>query len=300
MRVKAPDVCRFHPLLSWRPRKRNGYSIAFILLFCYFFAISVHCSSTESVSPERMAEPLKSFAIFLLELRSSLRLLGLSIAAATLSIFFLSGRLLTVLQGHLGEKLYFFSVAGPFLAHVKVSFFGALYVLMPLCMHVLWKAVGKPFGVTGKKLFWFVTATCFLFYSGTIFCYMLTLPFGIKFLLSYQSENLHAVISISRFVNFVTLFILGFGLVFELPVFMVFSAQVGAVSRAAFARNRRYAVLVIAILAAVLTPTPDLVNMGLMGLPLYLLYESGILLIGVLDLDKAKNADSVSEEGGAV
>ncbi|WP_306546719.1 twin-arginine translocase subunit TatC [Desulfobulbus sp.] len=246
-----------------------------------------------------MAEPLKLFAIFLLELGRSLKLLGMAIAALTLSIFFLSGRMLSVFQAHLGEKLYFFSVAGPFLAHVKMAFFGALYVLMPLCMHVLWKALGKPFGVIGKKLFWFVAATCFLFYSGTIFCYMLTLPLGIKFLLGFQSQDLQAVISITRFVNFVTLFILGFGLVFELPVFMVFSAQVGAVSRAAFARNRRYAVLVIAILAALLTPTPDLVNMGLMGLPLYLLYESGILLIGMLGLDKATHAVAPSNEGGA-
>jgi sec-independent protein translocase protein TatC len=234
-----------------------------------------------------MAEPLKLLALFLLELRSSIKRLGIAVAVTTLTFFFCADRLLTVFQEHLGEKLYFFSVAGPFLAHVKLAFFAALFVLMPLCMQVLWKAAGKPFGVTGRKLFWFVSATCILFYSGTIFCYMVTLPFGIQFLLSFQSQDLQAVISISRFVNFVSLFILGFGLVFELPVFMVFSAQVGMISRAAFARNRRYAVLAIAILAALLTPTPDLVNMGLMGLPLYLLYESGILLIGWLGLDKA-------------
>jgi sec-independent protein translocase protein TatC len=234
-----------------------------------------------------MAEPLKLFALFLLELRRSLKILGMAVAGTTLTSFFVAGRLLAVFQAHLGEKLYFFSVAGPFLAHVKLAFFAAMYVLMPLCMQVLWKAAGKPFGVTGRTLFWFVTATCILFYSGTIFCYMVTLPLGIQFLLSFQSQELQAVISLSRFVNFVSLFILGFGLVFELPVFMVFSAKVGMISRAAFARNRRYAVLAIAILAAVLTPTPDLVNMGLMGLPLYLLYESGILLIGWLGLDKA-------------
>jgi sec-independent protein translocase protein TatC len=90
----------------------------------------------------------------------------------------------------------------------------------------------------------------------------------------------------------VLLFILGFGVVFELPVFMVFSAQVGMISAAGFARNRRYAVLAIAILAAMLTPTPDLVNMGLMGLPLYLLYESGILLIHLLDRNRGTASSS--------
>jgi sec-independent protein translocase protein TatC len=239
-----------------------------------------------------MAEPLRSFAIFVLELRNHLKMLGFAVVATTVMLFFFSGRLLTVLQQHLDEQLYFFSVAGPFLAHVKMAFFGALYLLMPLCMHVLWKAVGKPFQVTGRRLVGFVVATSLLFYCGTAFCYLVTLPFGIQFLLGFQSEDLQAVISISRFVNFVLLFILGFGVVFELPVFMVFSAQVGMISAAGFARNRRYAVLAIAILAAMLTPTPDLVNMGLMGLPLYLLYESGILLIHLLDRNRGTASSS--------
>ncbi|MBV5318547.1 MAG: twin-arginine translocase subunit TatC [Desulfobulbaceae bacterium] len=238
-----------------------------------------------------MAELRKSFIIFLLELRSSLKYLGLTLAATTLVFFFLSSQLLAALQAHLGEKLYFFSVAGPFLAHVTLAFFGALYVLMPFCMYVLWKAIGKPFDVTGQKLFWFVFATCFLFYSGTLFCYMVTLPFGIRFLLSFQTQDLQAVISVSQFVHFVTLFILAFGVVFELPVFMVFSAQVGAVSRKTYEKHRRYAILIIAILAAVLTPTPDLFNMALMGVPIYLLYESGILLIRILRLDATENME---------
>nr|WP_320011366.1 twin-arginine translocase subunit TatC [uncultured Desulfobulbus sp.] len=233
-----------------------------------------------------MAESLKSFALFLVELRHSLKMLGGAIIGSTVVLFFLSSQVLHFVQEHLGEHLYFFSVAGPFLAHVKLAFFAALYVLMPLCMYVLWKAAGKPFQVSGRRLTWFVVATSLLFYCGTLFCYLVTLPFGIKFLLSFQSQELQAVISVSRFVNFVVLFILGFGLVFELPVFMVFTAQVGLISAATFARNRRYAILAIAILAALLTPTPDLVNMGLMGAPLYLLYESGILLIRVLGHSK--------------
>ncbi|MCI5226345.1 MAG: preprotein translocase subunit TatC, partial [Candidatus Electrothrix sp. AX2] len=203
-------------------------------------------------------------------------------------VFFLSTGLITVFQYHLEEKLYFFSVAGPFLAHVKVAFFGAVYILMPLLMFVLWKAIGKPFHVTGKKLFWFVFATCFLFYSGTLFCYFVTLPYGVEFLLGFQSKNMKPVISIGRFVSFVTIFILAFGIIFELPVFMVFSAQVGLFSRQVFEKNRRFAILGIAILAALLTPTPDVVNMALMGGPLYLLYEVGILVIRLLRFDEKK------------
>lgn len=234
--------------------------------------------------------------IFLAELRRSVRLLGISLILMTVVLFFLSSGLITVFQEHLNEKLYFFSVAGPFLAHVKIAFFAAIYVLMPLLMYVLWKAMGKPFSVTGMHLFWFVVATCVLFYAGTVFCYLVTLPFGVQFLLGFQSESMQAVISIGRFVNFVTIFVLAFGIIFELPVFMIFSAYVGLISRAAFAQNRRYAVLVIAILAALLTPTPDVVNMALMGGPLYVLYEAGILIIGLLRLDEKRAARKESSE----
>jgi len=129
------------------------------------------------------------------------------------------------------------------------------------------------------QVFLFVLFTTLLFYAGTLFCYFLTLPFGIQFLLGFGSEQLKPVISISRFVNFVTLFILAFGVIFELPVFMVFLARVGVCPRSFFEKNRRYAVLAIAIIAAMLTPTPDIVNMLLMGGPLYLLYESGIVIL---------------------
>ena len=131
----------------------------------------------------------------------------------------------------------------------------------------------------GAQLFFFILFTTLLFYAGTLFCYFVTLPFGINFLLGFGSEQLRPVISISRFVNFVTLFVLAFGAIFELPVFMVFLAKVGLCPRSFFEKNRRYALLLIAIVAALLTPTPDIVNMLLMGGPLYLLYESGILIL---------------------
>ncbi len=217
--------------------------------------------------------------IFIGELRKSLRALGVGVIVVTVVIFFLTPDLLRVVQNHLAEKLYFFSVAGPFLAHVKLAAFAAIYVLVPWLMAVLWRAMGKPFGVAGAQLFLFVLFTTLLFYAGTLFCYFVTLPFGIKFLLGFGSEQLRAVISVSRFVNFVTLFLLGFGAIFELPVFMVFLARVGVCPRSFFEKNRRYALLLIAIVAAVLTPTPDVVNMLLMGGPLYFLYESGILIL---------------------
>ena len=226
-----------------------------------------------------------TLVIFLSELRKSVRALGITLILTTGVVFFLSPQLLQIVQDHLSGKLYFFSVAGPFLAHVKLSLFAALYCLMPWVMTVLWRAMGKPFKVQGSQLFFFILFTCLLFYAGTLFCYFITLPLGIKFLLGFGSQDLHPVISIGRFVNFTTIFILAFGVIFELPMFMVFVAKVGLFTRRFFEKNRRYAVLVIAIMAALLTPTPDVVNMLLMGGPLYLLYEAGIVILKVMGIE---------------
>lgn len=223
-----------------------------------------------------------SLIVFFDELRKSIRALGVGLIAVTLVIFILSPHLLQIVQGHLAHKLYFFTIAGPFLAHVKLSLFAAIYGLMPWITIVFWRAMAKPFGVKGLPLAFFIFFTCLLFYAGTLFCYIITLPMGIEFLLGFGSEQLKPVISVTRFVNFISLFILGFGLVFELPIFMVFMARVGVCSRKFYERNRRYAVLVISIVAAILTPTPDVFNMGLMGVPLYMLYEAGIIILVVL------------------
>lgn len=222
------------------------------------------------------------FIVFLAELRKSIRILGVSIFLTTAAIFSISSQMLQYVQQHLADKLYFFSVAGPFLAHVKLSLFGALFLLMPWLLTVFWRAAGKPFKVSGWQLFFFIFFTCLLFYAGTMFCYFVTLPFGIKFLLGFGSEELKPVISITKFINFITLFILAFGAIFELPIFMVFTARVGICPRSFFERNRRYAMLMISVIAALLTPTPDVVNMLLMGGPLYLLYEAGIIILMIM------------------
>jgi sec-independent protein translocase protein TatC len=213
--------------------------------------------------------------------------MGLAVILGTAGLYLISPVILQFLQIHLDQELAFFTVAEPFLAHVKLSFFVTLFVLMPGIMYCLWMALGKPFKLSEKTLAWFVLFTTVLFYLGAGFCYSVTLTYGVKFLLGFQSSQLKPVISINKFVNFVSIFILAFGFIFELPIFMVFSAKVGLISRQAFERNRRYAVLIISIMAALLTPTPDIVNMLLMGGPLYLLYEIGILILKIMKIGNA-------------
>ena len=217
---------------------------------------------------------IRKYAIFLLT----------SIVLGSLGFYLISPRILSFLQGHLQQKLAFFTITGPFLAHAKLAFFVTLFTLMPAIVLCFWKALAKPFKLGRTSLSWFVICTCLLFYAGAAFCFFITLPFGVKFLLGFQSEQLQPIISISKFVSFLAIFILAFGVIFELPIFMVFAAKVGVLSRGTFEKNRRYAILVISIVAALLTPTPDVVNMLLMGGPLYLLYELGIIILKILKI----------------
>ncbi len=225
---------------------------------------------------------MNRLAIIIKDLRKTILGLFFSLLAASFGFYFVSGPVLDFFQGHLEQKLAFFNVAGPFLAHIKIALALAVFTLMPGIIYCVWRALAKPFDFGKATVFWFTLFTCLLFYAGTAFCFLVTLPYGVKFLLGFQSDQLQAVISISRFVAFVGVFILAFGLIFELPMFMIFAGKVGIIPRKKFEENRRYALLVIAIVAALLTPTPDVVNMLLMGGPLYLLYEAGIIVLRVL------------------
>ncbi len=225
-----------------------------------------------------------SFVIFINELRKHIRALIFAVILGSFAYYFITPQLLIIIQNHLEQELAFFTVAGPFIAHAKLAFILSLTTLMPWFLYCLWKALSKPFDLSPTTWRWFVFFTCCLFYIGAVFCYLVTLPLGIKFLLGFQSEQLKPVISIGKFISFVTLFVFAFGIIFELPVFMIFSSKVGIFPRKSFEKNRRYAILIISIVAALLTPTPDVVNMLLMGGPLYLLYETGIVTLKMLKI----------------
>lgn len=227
-------------------------------------------------------ETANRLVVIITDLRKTILISLLCLMVCAGFFYLRSDSLLALLQNHLHQKLAFFTVAEPFLAHVKISLAIALFVLMPWFIYIFWRALLKAFTLSRSHLLWFSLFTTFLFYAGAGFCYFITLPYGVEFLLGFQSEQLRAVISINHFVTFVCVFILAFGAIFELPIFMIFGARTGLIPRRSFEKNRRYAVLAISIIAALLTPTPDVVNMLLMGVPLYLLYELGIIVLKFL------------------
>ncbi len=190
-----------------------------------------------------------------------------------------------------------FGIPESFLAILKLTLYTTLFLTMPLLFYQLWKAFSPLFQRKGLKsspsVLW---AAIFLFYLGAFFCYFVTLPFGVQFLLGYQSATIKPMISVGKYISFCTFFVFGFGLTFELPLILALLSYLRLVRASFLTRNRRYAILVIAIIAAVVTPTPDVFNMSLMGAPLYILFEIGIILVKIIERKRAE-AEKLSAGG---
>lgn len=138
------------------------------------------------------------------------------------------------------------------------------------------------FSVRMRLGFWLASVA--LFYLGVFFCLSITLPYGSRFLLDFETDRIKAVISVRKFIDFCLVFTYGFGLIFELPVVMLLLGKLGLVTVGKMAGFRRYAILVITIVSAMLTPTPDIFNLALMAVPLYLLFEVGIICMRIAEV----------------
>ncbi len=174
-------------------------------------------------------------------------------------------------------ELIFVAPAEAFWAHIKIGFFAGILLAVPVVLYELWRFV-SPGLLEKEKRFAlpFVVLGTIFFFFGLLFCYFLVLPFAMNFLLTYKTEHLKPMLSIGLFIDFTVKFLIAFGLIFQLPLLLSLAARLGLVTSRSLARNRKYAILVNFVIAAILTPTPDIFNQLLMAGPLILLYEVGI------------------------
>jgi len=196
---------------------------------------------------------------------------------------------------NLGNDLVAFGIPEAFFSIFKLTLFASLFCSMPILFYQVWKSIAPMFRLRGMKSGApiFLTAL-FLFYLGASFCYFVTLPFGVRFLLNYQSAYIKPMISVGNYISFCAFFVFGFGLTFELPLILALLSYLNVVNASFLTRNRRYALLLIAIVAAVVTPTPDVFNMALMGGPLYVLFEIGVILVKIIERKRMRTEASLS------
>lgn len=213
------------------------------------------------------------------------------ILAAGLASFFFFKDLLGLLLDRAGIEVYYFTLPEAFFSSVEMSIFAGAFFSAPILAVIFWKVFQDMFGSGRVEGLLFLCSAVLLFYGGGLFCYAVVLRSGVKFLLGYGGGPLMAMISVERFTRFSAAMIFAFGLTFQVPVVLLVLSRMGLVRVKTLTKTRRYAIIFIAVASAVITPTPDVYNMMLLALPMYILYEAGILLVRVAERVRKKPVD---------
>lgn len=181
-----------------------------------------------------------------------------------------------------GEEPYLYFIPGRVFFYLKLALVCGILLGSPVIFHQIWRFVAPGLYQNEKRVllpFSLVSTLCFL--GGAAFGYFVVFPPAFRFLVGYSSEILDPMPAVNEYFSLALRLLIAFGLVFELPVFMVFLAKIGIVNAPFLKKHRKYAVLIAFIVAAVLTPTPDVVNQLFMAGPLIILYEVSILAVGL-------------------
>jgi sec-independent protein translocase protein TatC len=177
-----------------------------------------------------------------------------------------------------GCQLVFSGPLDSMLVKLKVVAFLGLAIALPVVLYQLWAFVVP--GLTAREKKWsvpFILSSFVLFWLGAVFAFA-TLPKGLNFLLGFSGVRLVPLIAADRYIGFVVLVMLAFGVSFLFPIFLVFLQLVGVLSSARLRAWRRYAILGIAIFAAIITPSSDPYSMLAMMIPMYVFYEAAIII----------------------
>jgi len=254
--------------------------------------------SRTTSDPSDKNEKVMPFLDHLEELRQ--RLLKCILAVFSLSIisYIFSKQIMAILLRPFprNEKLIFLSPQEGFMIYITISLFAGLILSLPVIFYQLWKFV-RP-GLYEKERKYTIRIVFFsmlFFMLGALFCYFVVIPYGLNFLLSFAGDQLTPTIQIKEYLKFITLLILVFGIVFELPLLSFFLTKLGLITPQFLRTKRRYGIVAIFIAAAVLTPTTDIISQLLLAVPLMVLYEISIW-VSKASLPKKKSSKKPNVE----
>jgi sec-independent protein translocase protein TatC len=171
-----------------------------------------------------------------------------------------------------GTKLVFMTPTAPFTTYMKVAFLGSVILTIPFTMFEVWKFIAPGLYRKEKKFVVpFLISSVFLFIGGAAFCYYQVLPNSYKFLINLGS-SFTPMIAIDEYLDLTNMVLLGFGLIFEMPVLAAFLSMFGLVSASFLWNKLKYAIIIIVIIAAILSPTGDAYNLLIWSAPMIVLY----------------------------
>jgi sec-independent protein translocase protein TatC len=198
-------------------------------------------------------------------------------------------------KGH-EAKLIYTAPHEAFFTYLKVSFIGGLGLAVPVIIFQFWRFIAPGLYESEKKyLIPIVLFSTLFFVGGALFGYFLVFPVGFQFFTSFASDFITPLISTKEFLTFTFRVLLAFGFVFELPIFAFFLARLGLINAQFLRRQRKIAIVIIFIVAAMLTPGPDVFSQLLMAGPLLVLYEVSVWIVHFFG-KKKQPEEAVSEE----
>jgi sec-independent protein translocase protein TatC len=202
-----------------------------------------------------------------------------------------------------GEGLIFTALPEAFITYLKVALLTGIGLASPVIIYQFWRFLAPGlYNRERRALFPIVLFSTVFFLGGALFGYFVVFPFGFKFFIGFASDSIRALPSIREYLKFASKLLFAFGFIFELPLFAFFLARLGLVTAETLRKKQKYAILIIFMLAAILTP-PDVVTQIMMAGPLLILYELSIWIAKVfarkpLDLEE-EEASAESMEHGA-
>jgi len=237
---------------------------------------------TSSGPEQERALGKMSFMEHLGELRTRIMWALGSAAVGLVIAFFVTDPAMRFISRPLAKlniELVFTSPTEAFWTWMKVAMVLAIFISMPAILYQVWKFVSPGLHAHEKKYAApFIVVGSLLFLIGGAFAMLIIIPYASNFLVTFgQEKGWKPMITVESYTDFVIKFALAFGLVFQLPVVITVLSLIGVVTPQFLSKNRKYAILVNFIVAAVLTPTPDMINQTLMAGPLCILYEVGVV-----------------------
>ena len=175
-----------------------------------------------------------------------------------------------------GEGLIFTALPEAFITYLKVALLAGIGLASPVIIYQFWRFIAPGlYQREQRAMFPIVLFSTVFFVGGALFGYFVVFPFGFKFFIGFASDSIRALPSIREYLKFATKLLFAFGIIFELPLFSYFLARLGLVNAEMLRAKQKYALLIIFMLAAILTP-PDVVTQIMMAGPLLILYEMSI------------------------
>ncbi len=248
-------------------------------------------------SPDNM-----TFLEHLEDLRKRIFYSFVAVIAAVIPAWFFSKDIFNILAKPItrflpeGEQLVFTSLPAPFFLYMKVAFMTAIFAMAPFLFLQVWYFVAPGlYRKERKNVIPFVLFTTVFFTGGAAFAFLVVFPFACNFFLNMGGE-FQALITIDQYFSLSLRIILGIALVFEMPTLVFFLARMGLISARVMIKHFKYAVLLIFIIAAVITPTPDMFTQSIIAVPMLGLYGLSILIALVVGKQKQRARDEESEE----